>query len=107
MKRVIIESPYAGDVARNIHYLHLCALDSLTRNESPIASHGWFTLFLNDDNIQERALGIMAGLAWSEVCDYVVVYQDFGITDGMKDGIEKHKENGKEIVYRKLGETIQ
>lgn len=39
MVKVILESPYAGDVEKNIEYARLCLKDSLLRGESPIASH--------------------------------------------------------------------
>lgn len=31
MKRVILESPYAGDIERNVNYARLCIKDSLNR----------------------------------------------------------------------------
>lgn len=39
MKLVILESPYAGDVCRNVDYARQCLRDCLLRGESPIASH--------------------------------------------------------------------
>lgn len=36
---VIIESPYAGDVARNVKYARLALCDSIARGEAPIAFH--------------------------------------------------------------------
>jgi len=40
MKKVIIESPYAGNIEQNIKYrLRACLKDSLTRGEAPLASH--------------------------------------------------------------------
>lgn len=43
MKRVILESPYAGDVERNLTYARECVRDSLSRGEAPIASHLLYT----------------------------------------------------------------
>lgn len=40
MRRVIIESPYHGNVERNLRYLRACLRDSLLRGEAPFASHG-------------------------------------------------------------------
>lgn len=107
MKRVIIESPYAGNVEINLRYLRACMHDSLVNyNEAPFASHGLYTQpgVLRDDDVHERAHGIGAGFAWRELADYTVVYQDFGITKGMQYGIDHAKEHGKVIVYRNLGE---
>ena len=38
-KLVYLESPYAGDVEKNIKYAILCMKDSLDRGEYPFASH--------------------------------------------------------------------
>lgn len=86
MKRVIIESPYAGDVERNVEYAKMCIKDSLKRGEAPIASHLLYTQegILDDSIPEERQLGIEAGLAWKEVAELHVFYADFGISPGMK-----------------------
>lgn len=101
---VIIESPYAGDVEKNIEYAQWCVADSLLRGEAPFASHLLYTYLgiLSDDIPEERELGIMAGLAWGDVAERTVVYKDYGISDGMKIGIQRAKDAGREIVYRKL-----
>ena len=104
MKRVIIESPYAGDIGRNKKYLALCVADCLKRNESPYASHAFFTQFLDDLMPDERELGIIAGLAWAEAADYIVVYTDLGISSGMHLGIADHKANRR--IVRMLDTNI-
>jgi hypothetical protein len=86
MKRVILESPYAGDVERNVKYARECLRDSLRRGEAPIASHLLYTQegVLDDNNKEERIHGINAGLAWLEVADIHAFYVDFGMSEGMK-----------------------
>lgn len=76
MKRVIIESPYAGDIDRNLRYLRACMADCLRRGEAPFASHGLYTQpgVLDDDKPDERKLGIEAGFAWRDVAEMTVVY---------------------------------
>ena len=70
MRRVILESPYAGateaDIERNVVYAREALRDSLLRGEAPIASHLFYTQkgVLLDNVPQERAIGIAAGLAW-------------------------------------------
>ena len=107
MLKVIIESPFSGDTDGNIAYAKKCIIDCLKRGESPIASHLLFTLdgILDDTNDCERALGMAAGLAWSDVCDYAVVYTDRGITNGMQIGIDAHQHTGTKILYRELYKT--
>lgn len=102
MKRVVIESPYAGDIEANREYLHQCCIDSLRRGESPYASHGFFVYFLDDQNRNERQLGIDAGLAWGDVADVVAVYTDRGVSSGMRYAINHHEKNGRTIEYRSL-----
>ena len=102
MKRVIIESPFKGDYARNRAYLLLAVKDSLDRGEAPFASHQFYPEVLDDRDPDSRKLGIEAGLAWAEAADLVAVYDDLGVSTGMLLGIERHKKNGVEIVYRRL-----
>ena len=66
MKRVILESPYAGDIQRNIKYARECLKDSIKRGEAPIASHLLYTQVLDDNIPEERQHGIDAGLAWKK-----------------------------------------
>jgi hypothetical protein len=89
-KRVIVESPYAGDVERNVAYARAAMLDCLRRGEAPFASHLLYTqtAVLNDDVEDERQLGIVAGFAWRRAAHVTVVYTDLGLSEGMKRGIE-------------------
>ncbi len=104
MKRVILESPYAGDIERNIQYARKCVKDCLTRGESPIASHLLFTQegILNDDIPEERKWGIDAGLAWKEVADKHVFYIDYGMSPGMEYAKQYSIDNHVEIEFRKI-----
>lgn len=89
MRRVIIESPYAGDVARNVRYARACMADCLRRGEAPLASHLLYTQpgILRDEVPEERALGIEAGLVWALQADATVVYTDLGWSRGMRAGV--------------------
>lgn len=104
MPLVIIESPYAGDIERNIRYARACVKDSLMRGEAPIASHLLYTQpdILKDDIADERQLGIKAGLAWRQAAQISAVYTDYGITEGMRMGIEAAETAGITIDYRTL-----
>lgn len=107
MKRVILESPYAGDIQRNITYARRCVRASLLRGEAPIASHLLYTQegILDDSVARERACGIEAGLTWKSVAEGIVVYTDCGITRGMQYGIQVAKEAKLPIEYRQIGEN--
>jgi len=104
MKRVIIESPYAGDIDRNVRYARLCVKDSLSRGEAPIASHLLYTQegILNDEILTERMLGINAGLAWKEVAELHVFYVDFGYSVGMRYAQQYATKNNIPIEERTI-----
>jgi hypothetical protein len=104
MKRVIIESPYAGDVETNLRYLRAAMRDCLLRGEAPFASHGLYTQpgVLNDDIPAERQHGIEAGFAWRQASELTVVYHDLGMSRGMQSGIAGAEKLGKPIEYRSL-----
>jgi len=102
MKIVILESPYAGEVERNINYAKRCVRHSLKKGEAPMASHLLYTQMLDDKVPAERELGIAAGLAWRKVAEASVVYTDLGISEGMKYGIKAAEDAGIRIIYRSI-----
>jgi len=104
MRLVIIESPFAGDVEKNIEYARACVRDSLYRGEAPMASHLLYTQpgILRDSHPEERQLGIDAGLAWGTVAEATVVYIDRGISAGMQQGIYRAEKDGRSVEYRRL-----
>lgn len=105
VRRVILESPYAGDVWQNVYYARAALRDSLFRGEAPIASHLLYTQpgVLDDADPDERALGIDAGLAWGVEAAATVVYVDLGISSGMKYGIRRAEREGRPVEYRNIG----
>lgn len=108
MKKVILESPFAGDVERNIRYARACVRDSLLRGEAPIASHLLYTQpgILDDDIPAERQHGIDAGLAWRTVSEGTVVYTDMGTSRGMQYGIDAARASGKSVEFRTLPASV-
>jgi len=102
--RVILESPFAGDLEANLTYGRKCMADCLQRGEAPFASHLLYTQDgVLDDNVDhERERGIKAGFAWGEVADKIVVYTDRGISNGMKIGIDSAISRGVPVEYRIL-----
>ena len=104
MRRVILESPWAGNVRKHRNYARKCIADCLKRGEAPIASHLLFTQpgILRDERADERKLGIDAGLAWSEVADAAVFYADYGFSFGMQCALKAHSERQTPIEVRYL-----
>lgn len=103
---VIIESPFAGSEhwtrEQNVEYAQRAMLDSLQRREAPFASHLIYPQVLDDNKHQDRKIGIDAGLAWGRFADRTAVYCDHGISDGMRQGIERAKAESRVIVFRAL-----
>lgn len=104
MIRVIIESPYAGDVETNLRYVRAAMRDCLKRGEAPFASHILYTQpgVLDEGIPEERELGICAGLLWGVLADKTVVYTDLGTSKGMHYGIQRAKLLGRPVEYRTL-----
>lgn len=104
-RRVIVESPYAGDIERNVRYARAAVRDCLMRGEAPLASHLLYTQpgILRDDDRRERDVGIEAGLSWVSVAEATVVYEDLGVSLGMKIGIARAEAAGRPVERRVLG----
>jgi hypothetical protein len=101
---VLLESPYAGDVAANLAYARLCMRDCFMRGEAPYASHLLYTQdgILDDAVAEERQIGIDAGLLWGAHAVKTVVYTDRGISRGMRYGIENAERAGRPVEYRSI-----
>lgn len=106
LRLIILESPFRGATAheteRNLRYAKAAMLDCLQRNEAPLASHLLYPQILDDADPGERALGIEAGLAWGRVADATVVYDDYGVSPGMAQGIARAVAEGRPVEYRRL-----
>lgn len=102
MIRVIIESPFAGDVKKNQAYLKRCMMDSIARGEAPFSSHMMYTQVLNDLVLEDRQLGLAMCERWRLVADYTVVYTDLGISTGMQLGMLEAHKIGQRVIQRKL-----
>lgn len=100
---VVLESPYQGDVERNLAYARRALAHSLSLGEAPIASHLLYTQILDDRDQDQRAVGISAGLSWFTVADAVVVYDDLGVSPGMILAMEAAQAVGIAIEHRKIG----
>jgi hypothetical protein len=108
MRRVILESPYAGDIEANVAYARAAVRDSLLRGEAPIASHLLYTQpgVLRDEVPEERRLGLEAGLAWREAAEATVVYVDRGVSSGMSYGISMAREAGRPVEFRSIERAV-
>ena len=112
MKRVILESPYAGigiEMRINEIYGEFCMHDMLVNhNESPYASHLLYTreFVLRDWIPEDRKKGIQAGFRWRDVADRTAFYCDLGMTKGMEQGIQDVNKKGGRYDIRWLPDAL-
>jgi len=107
MIRVQVESPYKGnaaEIALYEEYARAALQDAIHRGEAPFASHLLYTQpgVLRDGIPGERDLGIEAGLVWGLQAEKTVVYEDFGVTEGMRKGIDRAHEQGRPVEFRQI-----
>ncbi len=109
MRKVLVESPYAGktpeEVERNVRYARACLRDCfLNHDEAPFASHLLYTQpgVLDDTVPEERSRGINAGFVWGTLAEATVVYEDLGISRGMAHGIQNARNLGRPVEFRTL-----
>jgi hypothetical protein len=120
VRRVIIESPFAGhgatpeeraaDAERKLRYARACLADSLARGEAPLASHLLYTQpgVLDDAKPEEREKGIKAGFAWRCLAEATVFCVDLGMSPGMIAALEdaqseQESSGAHDIEIRRLG----
>ena len=107
---VYIESPFRSDdtvlAQKYKEYIELAMRDCLEKGEFPFASHLMYTTVLNDNDREERRLGMKAGEAWSQKADLIVVYQDYGTSQGMLWGIENAEKTGHRVEYRTIRDLL-
>lgn len=112
MKLIVIESPYGTNpdgtradpetVQRNVEYAKQCMLYVINLGYAPYASHLLFTQVLNDATPAERLLGITAGFEWGNHADEVYVFEDYGISPGMRLGIERARAAKQPVTFISL-----
>lgn len=108
MKLVLIESPFAGHTERNISYVRACMRDCLKRGEAPFASHALYTQHgvLDDNDPDERKLGIDVGLLWGAKADLTAFYMDLGTSRGMEYGAVNAAKAGRVVEHRMLPDEL-
>lgn len=91
--KVYICSPYKsrGNVEDNQDAARLYSRKAIEQFKLPITPHIYFTQFLDDEKIFERAIGLNLGIKLLKSCDEVWVFGE--ITGGMVKEVEVAKEN--------------
>ena len=114
MSVVMIESPYSGNIDRNIRYLSLCGFDSgILHDECAYASHGWMTqhprckkYFVSDYDTKWDVLTRDQAIERSQRmrirCDKTIFYTDLGWSSGMKSAKQYCIDNKLPFEEREL-----
>ena len=86
-KFIYICSPYRGNIERNTEKARDHCREVMKEGHIPVAPHIYFTQFLDDDNPDERTMGIQTGLDILKACDEMWVYDVGLMSEGMKEEI--------------------
>lgn len=95
---VYICSPYAGDVERNTAAARRYCRFAADRGYIPIAPHLLYPQFLDDDDPNERELGLFFGNALMGKCAEVWVFGS-RISAGMRAEIRHAGRKGRRLRY--------
>lgn len=85
MKKVYICAPLGGDIEENLQNVRQYTKYALVCGTAPVVPH-FYAECLDDHNLQEREIGLAAGLSLLWFCDEMWVFGD-EITEGMKGEI--------------------
>ena len=95
---VFICSPYAGDTAANEHRIRRYCRFAIKQNCIPIAPHLLFPQFLDDNDPEDRRIGLFMGCVLLTKCAEMWVFGEY-VTDGMALEIEKSERRLIPIRY--------
>lgn len=103
-KRIILESPFAGDVENNVLYVKDLIHKLAHEGYAPSASHILYTQCLDDTIEKDRNLGINKGLDYAHNKDSIIGI-DRGISGGMKYGIKRAENEGRSYRFETLSDN--
>jgi len=112
---VVVESPFAGDIHKNVAYARRCMRDSVSRGEAPFLPHLLYTQRVDGDGWAaekkdssdpghwvSRRVGLEMAEAWRAVADATILYLDLGKTSGMALAETEALASGQKVEYRYL-----
>lgn len=117
MDVVVLESPFSGDIARNVAYAQRAMFDARSRKEIVIAPHLLWTQhhqapghFVSDYDAKydvphgDRDVSLQQIHTLRTMAKRVVFYMDYGMSSGMKDGMEQCVKENLPYETRVLGD---
>jgi hypothetical protein len=96
MPLVYICSRYAGDVESNVQAARRCCRFAVERECIPLAPHLLYPQFLDDEDPEERKLGLLFGNVLMDKCDEVWIF-GMELSPGMKAEYERAARKGYKI----------
>lgn len=101
MDKIYICSPLRGDIEKNMQRArNYCRYILLKENVIPVCPHIYFTQFLDDNKEIERKLGTDLGKALLTGCKEIWVFDENGISQGMKEEIEIAEHLNIPVIYQ-------
>lgn len=105
---IYICSPYMANTAKNIEYAIELTKAAVIAGYAPITPHLYLTQALDDENPEEREAGLSADAEILKCCKFILVGGRYGISEGMKEEIEKAKIEKKIFLFEgKKGEILE
>lgn len=73
---------------------------------APITPHMYITRVLDDDNEEDGAAGLAAGISLLYRCDVIIVGDKYGISEGMHGKIQEARRQGVPIVDAEASTSV-
>lgn len=96
-RKIYVASKYAGDVEANVAAAISYCRRVIEEGYMPIASHLLYPQMLNDNNPDERELGLLFGLSLLRMCDEVWVFGT--VSPGVEREIEEARRLKKQLRF--------
>lgn len=88
MKIIYVASPYAGDIEKNTEFAKSACRFVMEQGHAFFCPHLLYPNILDEQNLDERQLGLDMGLAMLQSCDELWCFGDH-ISQGMMSEIEE------------------
>ena len=98
MPLVYVASPFSGAIEHNVDRARIYCRFAVSRGAIPIAPHLHYPQFMDDDDADQRALGLRFALILLGKCDELWVFGD-RVSAGMVREIAKAKKRAMTIRY--------
>jgi len=105
MKVIYVASPLSGNMELNQKRARVYCKYVKDKGFVPYAPHLLFTQFMNDDEEEDRKQAIVMNAEMLTRCDELWVFNDYGISSGMRSEITLAGELKKPVIYVSLYDT--